>query len=451
MKPQLLTLTLLALFISYHPVEAETLRELLNRFDKNGDHQLDEQEFAAAQAAFDLPTKTARGAERAKVAREAVNAAARKFPDADLKYMKRAAQAHLLLTKKAGPAAESVFNIRDQLLPNLSELSTYERFIINRWIADQRILKTEGAPIGSAPPVSDPFTTFMENNFRIRKTGELISGDPVSDEPAKFSWTDPRGQSSFYSVDAAILYTPSWLDWQWDKVEAGKVEVSEEQWLPGGRLRPAFEAHISTQDGASRNQLKYSALFQGRYKYFPGNEYNARPEALPPGDLPFFSAHYIEIAPVYVTDREASVRTWGCDFRYEPSIPWLNLNHDVSRKVPLFNQKWLEGRMTGAVGFNFRQYEQGTPAAVRSDNYGGFMARYSGELVFFHKLTLTASYNAEAYVWGDIANHDFFELDAQLLLDDKNHYTVGMSYLNGEQEPTFTKVDTFTAWVGLKF
>jgi hypothetical protein len=249
MKSPLLTLTLLTLCICCHRVYAETLRQLLNRFDKNGDHRLDEKEFAAAQAAFDLPTKTARGAERAKVAREAVNAAARKFPDADLKYMKRAAQAHLLLTKKAGAAAESVFNIRDQLVPNLAELSTYERFIINRWIGDQRILKTDDAPIGAAPAVSDLFTTFMENNFRIRNSGELISGDPVSDEPAKFSWTNPRGEHSFYTVDAAVLYTPSWLDWQWDKVEAGKVEVAEAQWLPGGRLRPAFEAHISTQDG----------------------------------------------------------------------------------------------------------------------------------------------------------------------------------------------------------
>ena len=249
-------------------------------------------------------------------------------------------------------------------------------------------------------------------------------------------------------MDAAVLFTPAWLDWQWDKVETGEISLPE-GFHAGGRIRPAFEAHVSTKEGASRNQLRYSALIQGRYKWFPGGPANVRTEVLSSEDLPIFSAHYLELAPVYVTDRVASVRTWGIDVKYEPSIPFLNLNHDVPRR--LFRLPWLEGSMAGRVGFSARKFEQGSVMRSPDGDYGEATAGYEARIVLFKRLTLTANYSVASDLWGDIQSHDLFEGSAELLLDERNHFTVGASYVYGEEEPTFEKVDAITGWVGIKF
>jgi hypothetical protein len=150
-----------------------------------------------------------------------------------------------------------------------------------------------------------------------------------------------------------------------------------------------------------------------------------------------------------MTDRVASVRTWGLDIRYEPSVSFLNLNHDVAR--PLFHLRWLEGSMKGSLGFAMRKYEQGNPITTADAEYGEFVASYQGEVVLFHRLALRAKYSAAAEIWGDMKSHDLFEGSAELLLDERNHFTIGMSYVYGNEEPTFKRVDSITGWVGVKF
>lgn len=444
----LITVALLAAVCSLTSTKAETLAELLDRFDRDDDGQLDPQEFAAAQKAVGLPTVTPAGAERAARARSLLNQAVRTYPDIDLRYIKRAAQAEFLLSKRPAAIPERVVGTEQSSFSELSGLTTYERFIVRRAFSDLRLAGVEADPQPVEPVKPDPVISFLENNFRIRDDSAGISGDAVADEPAKFSWTHARGESSYYSIDAAVLFTPAWLDWHWDKVETGENDELQ-GWVVGGRIRPAFEAHVSTQEGANRNQLTYSALIQGRYKWFPGGHDNVRTEALNPERLPFLSAHYFELSPVYVTDRVASVRTWGMDLRYEPSIPFLNLNHDAARR--LFGLPWLEGSMKGSVGFAFRKYERGSPMATADADYGELVAAYEGEVVLFRRLTLRAKYGAASDLWGDMKSHDLFEGSAEVLLDERNHFTVGVSYIYGEEEPTFAKVDSITAWVGVKF
>jgi hypothetical protein len=450
MKPKTLlkTAALFAVACSIGSIRGETLGELLKRFDRNGDGQLDPAEFAEAQKAAGLPAVTPAGAARAAKVRSLLNAAVKTYPDADLRYLKRSAQARFLLNDSPSKVPEMSFRSERSIPDDLASLTTYERFIVRRAVSDAELTGVDSAPQPAVTPKPDPIISFLENNFRIRDDSAGISGDAVADEPAKFAWTHSRGEKSFYSIDAAVLYTPAWLDWQWDKVETGKNDDLRD-WVTGGRIRPAFEAHVSTQNGATRNQITYSGLIQARYKYFPGGPDNARTEALLPDRLPFFSAHYFELAPLYMTDRVASVRTWGMDLRYEPSVPYLNLNHDVAR--PLFHLSWLEGSMKGSLGFAVRRYEQGKPTGMATTEYGEFVASYQGEVVLFHRLTLRAKYSAAADLWGDMQSHDLFEGSAELLLDERNHFTVGVSYLHGKEEPTFNDVDSVTGWVGVKF
>jgi hypothetical protein len=447
-KTLLKAVTLFAIACLLASTKAETLGELLKRFDRNGDGQLDAAEFAEAQKAAGLPTVTPAGAERAAKARSLLNAAFKTYPDADLRYIRRSAQARYLLNDSPPKLPEASFGPERSIPSDLASLTTYERFIVRRAISDAELTGVDAKPQPAVTPKPDPIISFFENNFRIRDDSAGISGDAVADEPAKFAWTHSRGEKSFYTVDAAVVYTPSWLDWQWDKVETGKDDGLQ-GWIAGGRIRPAFEAHVSTQEASSRNQLTYSGLIQGRYKWFPSGPDNVRTEALLPEQLPFFSAHYFELAPLYVTDRVASVRTWGVDIRYEPSVPFLNLNHDVAR--PLFHLRWLEGSMKGSIGFALRKYEQGNPNAAANTDYGEFVASYQGEIVLFQRLTLRAKYSAASDLWGNIKSHDLFEGSAELLVDERNHFTVGMSYVYGEEEPTFAKVDSITGWVGVKF
>jgi EF-hand domain len=428
--------------------QAETVKELLNLYDKNGDGVLDKKEFDAALKANGIRVVTPAGAKRAARAQDLFNVAARNYPDTELRYKKRAAQAELLLHERPVPFAERSFASEGSAFSQLADLTTYERFLVRRAFSDLQLTGVEAERQPAETPKPDPIISFLENNFRIRDDSAGISGDAVADEPAKFAWTHSRGEKSFYSIDAAVLFTPAWLDWQWDKVETGKNDELKD-WVGGARIRPAFEAHVSTQEGASRNQLTYSVPIQGRYKWFPGGPDNVRTEALPPEQLPFFSAHYFELAPLYMTDRVASVRTWGVDMKYEPSVPFLNLNHDVPRS--LFHLRWLEGSMKGSLGFAVRKYEQGNPIATADADYGEFVASYQGEVVLFHRLTLRAKYSAASDCWGDMKSHDLFEGSAELLLDERNHFTVGVSYINGEEEPTFKDVDSITGWVGVKF
>lgn len=452
MKPKtfLKTVAWFAVACSLASTRAETLGNLLKRFDRNGDGQLDAAEFAEAQKAAGLPTVTPAGAERAAKVRSLLNAAVKTYPDADLRYLRRSAQARFLLNGSQPKLPETAFAPDRSIPSDFTSLTTYERFIVRRAISDAESTGVDAAPQPAVTPKPGPIISFLENNFRIRDDSAGISGDAAADDPAKFAWTHSRGEKSFYSVDAAVLFTPAWLDWQWDKLETGAKENEELRgWVTGGRIRPAFEAHVSTQEGASRNQLTYSGLIQGRYKWFPGGHDNVRTEALLPERLPLFSAHYFELASLYVTDRVASVRTWGVDVKYEPSVPFLNLNHDVPR--PLFHLPWLEGSMKASLGLSMRKYEQGNPVAAADADYGEFVVSYQGKVVLFQRLTLRATYSAASDLWGDMKSHDLFEGSAELLLDERNHFTVGMSYVCGEEEPTFKKVDSFTAWVGVKF
>ena len=435
---------------AFRTADAETFDDLLKLYDKDHSGDLDKKEFADALKAKGIRVVTPAGAKRAEKAQNLFNETARTYPNTDLRYLRRASQADFLLGARRNPAAEKSFSTERSIFSDLSGLTTYERFIVRRAFSDSELMEVQASPQAAPTPKVNPFISFLENNFRIRDDSAGISGDAVADDPAKLAWTRSRGEDSFYTVDAAVLFTPAWLDWQWEKLETEEGENEELQgWVGGARIRPAFEAHVSSQQGASRNQLTYSGLIQGRLKWFPGGHDNVRTEALLPERLPFFSAHYFELAPLYITDREASVRTWGLDMKYEPSVPFLNLNHDVAR--PLFHLSWLEGSMKGSIGLAIRTYEQGNPIAAANADYGEFVAAYEGAVVLFHKLTLRAKYAAASDLWGDMKSHDLFEGSAELLLDERNHFTVGLTYVCGEEEPTFAKVDSLTAWVGVKF
>jgi hypothetical protein len=445
----------------------QTASELLRRFDTSGDGKLDEKEFAAALKKLGIPVKTAAGVKRAETARAEFNElsdnikdAKKPFTPSQPRYRKRAAEAAKLLFDKERISLDSITSA-SALYRDFSHLTTYQRFEVKRALSDVPYADQSSAVDRSQPaasPPAGPVISFLEQNFRIRQDSSQISGPPVGDKPAKFAWTDARGEPTYYSIDGAVLYTPPWLDKNWDNIDSGEEETkSYEGWWFGWRIRPGFEAHVSTQTGANQDQLRYSLSLEGRDKWLPGpaNGGNVNTESLPLKDFTdgkqFLSSNYFSIAPLYVTDRAADVRTWGMDMRYEPSVPWLNLNHDADKEINILGQKWLEGSMKGSIGFAFRDYDRGTAKIQTGTDYAAFKASYNASLTILSRLTLSASYSAMPIVSGDMASHDYFTLSAKVLVDERNHFSFGVDYSNGEQEPAFQKVDSVTAWVGVLF
>lgn len=453
MKFTLLRFALLALCFCVPSLNAETLtlKELRDRYDKDGDGTLDSIEFAEALKDNHIRVVTPAGAKRAETARRIATKLVAEYPNlnVDLKHLKRAAQAEFL---RHPPSAVSdrraqLLNASRSDLELFDALTTYEKFLIHRAKSDW-LTTSPNARLGIDKQQPDALKTFVEGNFHLRDQLEGITGEAVSDNPAKFAWTHSKGHEDHYTIDAALLLIPSWLNRQWDELETGHF-TDKDVWKFGWRIRPAFEAHVSTQEQAARNEMKYTILFEGREKFFPGGESNVRTIALPQDQLPFISVHHFALAPVYVTDRVASVRSWGMDAMYEPSIPLLNLNHDNAR--PLFGLRWLEGAMKGGMGFAFREYDQGRPSAMHNDDYGLFTGHISVELTLFHRVKFSGQYHANSDLWGDMRSHDLFQANAEVLLDPQSYFTVGFTYICGESEPTFEKVDSFTAWVGVKF
>ncbi|HEX8490515.1 MAG TPA: EF-hand domain-containing protein, partial [Chthoniobacterales bacterium] len=77
---------------------------------------------------------------------------------------------------------------------------------------------------------------WLERDFQVRQS---FFTPKESVNPAKFSWSKAKGKSSFYHLDAAVLWKPAFLS-------GGQVLGSGSlSWF----IQPSFEAHISNQTG----------------------------------------------------------------------------------------------------------------------------------------------------------------------------------------------------------
>jgi len=333
------------------------------------------------------------------------------------------------------------------------ELDVFQRAVAYRVLGD---LETESVILGEGDKVRPPSSSWLdrvsvvlENSVRIRDDSKQINGAPVADEPAKLAWVKPRGENSYYTIDAAILWTPAFLDWEWRKFDDEQRAPSGQplsSWEFAGRIRPSFEAHISTQTGANRNQLAYAVPFEGKAFRFPGAPQRAGGEIV---DGPPFTGHSLAVTPTYVTDRSASIRTWGVDVDYEPSMPALHLNGDAPSAV-FGSKKFLVGT-TARAGFTWRSIEAGAGPLSTGMDYSQLRVEAGITVVLGERLTLTSKYVGLTNLSGEGDNHTFLETSAQLKLDKRDHFTVGVSYFKGEEEPTYEEVNTLTAWVGVKF
>ncbi len=290
----------------------------------------------------------------------------------------------------------------------------------------------------------DEFIDTLENNLRVRNDIKEIGKDLAEDAPARFAWTKSDGSPSYYTVDAAVLFTPRWLDSE--KMRMCKEGCSKVPgWIGDWKLTPGYEAHISTKAGESVNQIAWRLPFTISHHWEPGMGMGSAKAV----EAPSITAWTLTGTPAYVTDRVGSTRTWGADLGLSLKIPKLHVNLDRPTAHKSF--PWLKSNFEHLVGMSFRTYEQGADVTGNSKDYGQFTATAKLTTEFFEKVAITNEYTGTVDVWGEGQSHHYFESNLIYKIDEREHFSVGITYLNGEAEPTFERVETVTVWLGVGF
>lgn len=258
--------------------------------------------------------------------------------------------------------------------------------------------------------------------FLVRKS--FLTSDDAS-EPAKFSWTKSKGESSFYELDFALGLNPKGFPF----LHNG---YSTPGWDVNWKIQPTFEAHTSTKVKAEQDSLS------GRLPvslYFQPNRDDA-----------FISQHKVMISMVYETDRYQETATFGGDFYYTPTIPALAAGVEQSSGDLTF--RWRP--FIGVEGGHILENDNGALDPSKSEFFR-FVFKLHADLWIGKQFALAGDYSMRSELIGRRETHPYVEASPTLFLDKDHHFSVGLSYKRGKTTPDFSEVNSFNAWVGLLF
>lgn len=264
-----------------------------------------------------------------------------------------------------------------------------------------------------------------DEELHISKTltvNQTVNGGTV--EPARFAWTHPTTGNSVFTIDAALSYSLTLSSFQFGNVGPGEFF-----------LQPAVEAHTSTDPKAQQDSISARVPLQ---------------LVVVPGKDGLIASHYLVISPVYETDHVKNTETYGGDVFYSPTIPDLY----IGSLRPI-------GGLPSWVTFGWRPYigMEGAAATQPASTSGyrlpsefvRFAFKLHGDLCFSNRLDLAVDFAHRTFVAGDDVSFEYFEISPVYYLDTDQHFSVGVTYKNGYTTPQFTKVDSISAWIGIKF
>ena len=299
-------------------------------------------------------------------------------------------------------------------------------------------------PEPEAKPEKSGWIAWLERDFQIR---ESFFTQEQAVNPAKLSWTKAKGEPSFYQLDAAVLWQPTFLT---SGTTIGSKSLS---WF----IRPSFEAHVSTETGASQDQLTYRVpltlnLTHGGAGMLAGMD--------TPGATPakrFITVHTLLVSPTYQTDRHNATRTLEAEIFYTPTIPSLAMGV----RQPLFGTDWLHLLWRPYAGVELGEYleRDATTKLALERSVSRFVARAEAEVLFGERFAVTGSYVLRRELQDAERTFHYGEVSGILLLDtvlpaseeEQPHFTAGVTYKRGQDAPEFEDVDVVTAWLGVRF
>lgn len=308
-------------------------------------------------------------------------------------------------------------------------------------------LKKEDAVAAEQPKKAEELSLigWLERDFQIRQS---FFTPKESVNPAKFSWTKAKGTPSFYQLDAAVLWQPSFLS-------SGQVLGSGSlSWF----VSPSFEAHVSTATGGAQDQLSYRVPIT--LNYVPGGA-SILDEMDNPGAVPgkghFITVHTFLASPTYQTDRHDNTRSIAAEIFYTPTIPDLSIG--VRRS--LFGTDSVQLLWRPYVGFELGDYleRNATTSVLTEREVSRFVARAEADLQLGRRFSLVGSYISRTELNGERRTFHYGEVSAVFVLDTalpeseakQPHFTTGVTYKRGQDAPKFGDVDVFTAWIGVRF
>jgi hypothetical protein len=267
--------------------------------------------------------------------------------------------------------------------------------------------------------------SLTDTNLHISKTLTVgQSADGKAAEPARFAWTRPSTGDAVFTIDAALSYILTLPSFQFGSLGTGEFF-----------LQPAIEAHTSTNPKAQQDSI--SAKIPLQFVLVPKNE-------------SLIASHYFAISPVYETDHAKNTETYGGDLFYSPTIPSLYIgSSEAISSLP----SWIAFGWRPFVGIEGGAATQppSTEGYKVPSEYARFVFKLHADLLFSNRFALALDFVHRTFIAGDDASFDYFEISPIYYFDEDQHFSIGVTYKNGYTTPQFSKVDSLSAWLGLKF
>jgi hypothetical protein len=268
---------------------------------------------------------------------------------------------------------------------------------------------------------------FIADMAKVVSLRRSFFGADADTEPAHFSWTQTRDDSS-YTIDGAVSLVSLA---QWQSFRLG------DDWNMKIEPEPTFEAHVSTEKDAASDSL--TARLPFRFILAPSD---------PTGK--FFKSHVFCLSAVYETDSDCDTRSIRLEPLYTPNIEVLA----IGQRMKLFGDR-------SAVSFRWRPYvgaEMGrvldpgdANTAGDSRDFTNLVLRLYGEVWFGERFVVTADFVEHCTSQGERRTYQYGEISPILYVDKFKHLSVGMSFKDGMESQTSQDVRSLSLWAGLKF
>lgn len=320
---------------------------------------------------------------------------------------------------------------------------------------------------------TDKIASYLKQNFTIRKDqASAFARKDNEKSPALLMWVKSRGEKAVFSANGAVLFHPEFLHWVWTEGEPGGA------WKNDLQVSPFFETHTSTAVKASTNNLYYGLPFFITSEEVIGRSGDGK-TANGKLNTPLVTRWQGIITPAYLSDRANKFKEEMLIIEVVPTIPALHMNLglgdskylippqtttlDTPIQFPLKPAmgkpgSWFEWGTTASMGFKFANYEAGGPkmtpalaAAGVKNYYGSFEIGVGLHATLFQKVKLSGSYNAAYEILGTMRPHEFWEYQVSIPFGNPEHLSVNFTYMRGEQETDYKRVNQVSASLGIQF
>ena len=160
---------------------------------------------------------------------------------------------------------------------------------------------------------------------------------------------------------------------------------------------------------------------------------------------------WFNLAPYYETDQKTDITNYGNAILVAPFVPKLGIGGPWHWGFIYPSWQPYIGLESGYVGT--------AKSPLRSDtDFQRFVLKLHGQVFVTQYFEFAVDYTHRTFLGSgpfisdDRTNFDYYELAALFWIDPiDQHFSIGVSYKNGESTPKFSDVESVNAFLGIKF